>query len=119
MEEQSGLCSPYVTFFKGNRTFLSLLKDCKVCVRLLVNVVVELRQTFGLFRADYSKHVSSLRGLDGPFCHSVSRPNVQILLCTMLHYEINKYGYIFIFLVDLSFFFISKVNNRVEINAIN
>lgn len=37
----------------------------------------------------------------------------------MLHYEINKYGYIFIFLVDLSFFFISKVNNRVEINAIN
>lgn len=47
----------------------------------------------GLFRVDYPKHVSSPWGLDGPLCHSVSKPAVQTLLCTVLHYEVNTYGY--------------------------
>lgn len=60
----------------------------------------------GLFRADYPKHVSSLRGLDGPFCHSVSKPAVQSLLCTELKYQINTYGNkSSFFLLNIYFFY--------------
>lgn len=73
---------------------------------LMLQCKFVVRQS-GLFRADYPKHVYSLRGLDGPLCHSVSKPAVQSLLCTVLHYQINTYGNKrFFFLINISFFFI-------------
>lgn len=73
----------------------------------------------GLFRADYPKHVSSPQGLDGPLCHSVSKPAVQSLLCTALHYEINTYGRTNFLLVTILFFFTSVICIRAEISSIN
>lgn len=73
----------------------------------------------GLFRADYPKHVSSPQGLDGPLCHSVSKPAVQSLLCTVLHYEINTYGSNNVLLVTILFFFTSIICIRAELSSLN
>lgn len=73
----------------------------------------------GLFRADYPKHVSSPQGLDGPLCHSVSKPAVQSLLCTALHYEVNTYGGNNFLLLIILLFFTSIICIRAEISSIN